>query len=67
MAQSTAHKPELPDKEEHRAHVLSLPPLERGQSDREPPHSYERWLIHKLMRMAGSPPPFVSGSGTAMS
>ncbi|RBP76214.1 SAM-dependent methyltransferase [Marinobacter nauticus] len=54
MAQSTAHKPELPDKEEHRAHVLSLP-LERGQSDREP-HSYERWLIHKLMRMAGSPP-----------
>ncbi len=54
MAQSTAHKPEFPDKEEHRAHVLSLP-LERGQSDREP-HSYERWLIHKLMRMAGSPP-----------
>lgn len=61
MAQSTAQESDAPDKEEHRAHVLSLP-LERRQSDREP-HSYERWLINKLMRMAGSPLS-VSGFGT---
>ncbi|SFR80584.1 cyclopropane-fatty-acyl-phospholipid synthase [Marinobacter daqiaonensis] len=35
-------------------HVLSLP-LGELQVDREP-HSYERWMIGKLLRMAGSPP-----------
>ena len=34
--------------------MLTLP-LENSQTDREP-HSYERWLVAKLMRMAGSPP-----------
>ncbi len=53
MTQNTARKPELSD-HNTRANVLSLP-LEAGQAEREP-HSYERWLIAKLMRMAGSPP-----------
>lgn len=56
MSQSTARKPPAPTEErpENRPHVLTLP-LEEQQADREP-HSYERWLIAKLMRMAGSPP-----------
>ena len=56
MSQSTARKPPAPtnDRPEDRPHVLTLP-LEEQQADREP-HSYERWLIAKLMRMAGSPP-----------
>lgn len=37
-----------------RGHLLSLP-LDHAGSDREP-HSYERWMVAKLMRMAGSPP-----------
>lgn len=37
-----------------KSNILSLP-LEETQADREP-HSYERWLVAKLMRMAGSPP-----------
>lgn len=53
MTQSTAQKTEQPSGE-HKAHVLTLP-LEAAQTGREP-HSYERWLIAKLMRMAGSPP-----------
>ncbi|MDI9244269.1 cyclopropane-fatty-acyl-phospholipid synthase family protein [Marinobacter sp. CHS3-4] len=36
------------------SHLLTLP-MEAAQADREP-HSYERWLISKLLRMAGSPP-----------
>ena len=56
MSQSTARKPPAStnDRPEDRPHVLTLP-LEEQQADREP-HSYERWLIAKLMRMAGSPP-----------
>jgi cyclopropane-fatty-acyl-phospholipid synthase len=56
MSQSTARKTPAPtnDRPEDRPHVLTLP-LEEQQADREP-HSYERWLIAKLMRMAGSPP-----------
>lgn len=53
MTQSTARKTEQPD-QETRPHVLTLP-LQGGQADRNP-HNYERWLIAKLMRMAGSPP-----------
>ncbi|WP_417515851.1 class I SAM-dependent methyltransferase [Marinobacter sp.] len=34
--------------------MLKLP-LQDTHVDREP-HSYERWLVNKLMRMAGSPP-----------
>lgn len=37
-----------------RSHTLNLP-MEEARADREP-HSYERWLIAKLLRMAGSPP-----------
>lgn len=56
MSQSTARKPPAPtdDRSDDGPHVLTLP-LEEQQADREP-HSYERWLIAKLMRMAGSPP-----------
>ena len=36
------------------SHVLTLP-REETRVDREP-HSYERWLIAKLLRMTGSPP-----------
>ncbi|MBN7770342.1 cyclopropane-fatty-acyl-phospholipid synthase family protein [Marinobacter daepoensis] len=54
MAPSSAPKPPLPDKEQLQANILRLP-LEHRSPDREP-HSYERWLINKLMRMAGSPP-----------
>ncbi|MBW7471299.1 cyclopropane-fatty-acyl-phospholipid synthase family protein [Marinobacter sp. M216] len=53
MTQSTAQKTERTDPE-HKAHVLTLP-LEETQTDRQP-HHYERWLVAKLMRMAGSPP-----------
>src|SRR5690554_272101 len=52
MAQGTAPKTDYSDSNT-KAHILSLP-LENSQADREP-HSYERWLIAKLMRMAGSP------------
>ncbi|MDF0749402.1 cyclopropane-fatty-acyl-phospholipid synthase family protein [Marinobacter sp. 71-i] len=56
MNQSTARKTSATtdDHQEDRPHVLTLP-LEDQQADREP-HSYERWLLAKLMRMAGSPP-----------
>ncbi len=53
MTQSTAQKPEHTE-QEPKPHVLTLP-LEAAQADRQP-HSYERWLVAKLMRMAGSPP-----------
>ncbi|MEC7377963.1 MAG: cyclopropane-fatty-acyl-phospholipid synthase family protein, partial [Pseudomonadota bacterium] len=53
MNQSTAQKPR--DSEQTgKSHVLTLP-LEDTHVDRSP-HTYERWLIAKLMRMAGSPP-----------
>ncbi|MEE2762451.1 MAG: cyclopropane-fatty-acyl-phospholipid synthase family protein [Pseudomonadota bacterium] len=53
MTQSTAQKPEHTE-QDRKPHVLTLP-LEAAQTDRQP-HSYERWLVAKLMRMAGSPP-----------
>ena len=53
MTQSTAQKTEQPGPEP-KPHVLNLP-LEVPPTDRRP-HSYERWLVAKLMRMAGSPP-----------
>ncbi|MBE0487308.1 cyclopropane-fatty-acyl-phospholipid synthase family protein [Marinobacter sp.] len=53
MAQGSVRKTDYPDKET-KTNVLSLP-LNAGQVDREP-HNYERWLLTKLMRMAGSPP-----------
>ncbi len=53
MAQSTVRRTHHPE-QATKSNVLSLP-LERSQADREP-HSYERWLIGKLMRMAGAPP-----------
>lgn len=53
MAQGTARKTDYSDKAA-KANILSLP-LDAGQADREP-HSYERWLLARLMRMAGSPP-----------
>lgn len=56
MNESTAQKATgtTDDRHEHKPHVLTLP-LEDQQADREP-HSYERWLVAKLMRMAGNPP-----------
>ncbi|AOY89807.1 cyclopropane-fatty-acyl-phospholipid synthase [Marinobacter salinus] len=53
MDQSTAQKSTQAERE-HKPHVLTLP-LEQTRTDRNP-HSYERWLVAKLMRMAGSPP-----------
>lgn len=53
MNQSTAQKPR-DHGQESKSHVLTLP-LESTHVDRSP-HTYERWLIAKLMRMAGSPP-----------
>ncbi|MGF2734188.1 class I SAM-dependent methyltransferase [Marinobacter sp. DUT-1] len=53
MTDSTARKTERSEKEQ-KAHVLTLP-LADTRVDREP-HNYERWLVTKLMRMAGSPP-----------
>lgn len=54
MSPSTANKIDNPDKpSNNRTTHLSLP-IDERQVDREP-HSYERWLIGKLMRMAGSP------------
>ncbi len=37
-----------------RPHLLTLP-TDMATADRQP-HSYERWLIAKLLQMAGSPP-----------
>ena len=55
MTQNTTRKPEYSGSDPRaQGHVLTLP-LENSQTDREP-HSYERWLVAKLMRMAGSPP-----------
>ncbi|MFL1467994.1 class I SAM-dependent methyltransferase [Marinobacter sp. DUT-3] len=55
MNQSTARKTDDSSQQnDEKAHVLKLP-LEELQVDREP-HSYELWLVAKLMRMAGSPP-----------
>lgn len=53
MTDNTAQKT-VQTGRESTPHVLTLP-LEATQTDRNP-HNYERWLIAKLMRMAGSPP-----------
>jgi cyclopropane-fatty-acyl-phospholipid synthase len=56
MDQSNARNPDEREKPPSEAggHVLSLP-LEQASEEREP-HNYERWMVAKLMRMAGSPP-----------
>lgn len=41
-------------KQANKSHILTLP-LQDTHVDRAP-HTYERWLVAKLMRMAGSPP-----------
>lgn len=38
----------------YKSHILNLP-FQDAHVDRAP-HTYERWLVAKLMRMAGSPP-----------
>jgi cyclopropane-fatty-acyl-phospholipid synthase len=53
MNQST--KPEnLRATRQSRSRPLAIP--EHEQHVDRPPHSYERWLISKLLRLAGSPP-----------
>lgn len=53
MTESTARKSRTPH-DSRKGHVLSLP-MTDSHVDRDP-HSYERWMVGKLMRMAGSPP-----------
>jgi cyclopropane-fatty-acyl-phospholipid synthase len=53
MNQSTGQKTR-DNGQEPKSHVLTLP-LENTHVSR-PPHTYERWLIARLMRMTGSPP-----------
>ncbi|MBZ2169168.1 SAM-dependent methyltransferase [Marinobacter sp. F4216] len=53
MTENTAQKTEQ-TRSAGKAHVLTLP-TEARNADRQP-HTYERWLVAKLMRMAGSPP-----------
>jgi cyclopropane-fatty-acyl-phospholipid synthase len=50
-ARNTVDRDNQPQK---RPHMLSLP-VKEAQAGREP-HSYERWLIARVLRMAGSPP-----------
>ncbi|MDR9423992.1 MAG: cyclopropane-fatty-acyl-phospholipid synthase family protein [Marinobacter sp.] len=51
-ARNIEQKPDQPV--DNRKHALTLP-TEASQVHREP-HLYERWMIAKLLRMAGSPP-----------
>ncbi|KPQ29848.1 MAG: cyclopropane-fatty-acyl-phospholipid synthase [Marinobacter excellens HL-55] len=53
MPQGTARKADYSDKST-KANILSLP-LDAMEAEREL-HGYERWLINKLMRTAGTPP-----------
>ncbi|MDO3721038.1 cyclopropane-fatty-acyl-phospholipid synthase family protein [Marinobacter sp. chi1] len=53
MTENTAQKTEQ-TRSTGKTHVLTLP-TEASNADRQP-HTYERWLVAKLMRMAGSPP-----------
>lgn len=56
-ARNRAHNPDEhsgPIKPENHAHILKLP-LQDNHVDRAP-HTYERWLVTRLLRMAGSPP-----------
>jgi len=54
MSQSTRKADTLQEQPSNRPHKLSIAVPEEG-TDRKP-HSYERWLIAKLLRMAGNPP-----------
>lgn len=54
MNQNSANKVSTHKGKDDNTRYLSLP-VEAQQVDREP-HSYERWLISKLLRMTGSPP-----------
>ncbi|WP_166257340.1 SAM-dependent methyltransferase [Marinobacter salicampi] len=56
MTQSTSKAQPLQndDLNQDQPHVLSIPVAE-SQPDRAP-HSYERWLLAKLLRMTGAPP-----------
>ena len=73
MSDSTAQKDTRYENrpKDTREHLLTLP-AEVEQEDREP-HTYERWLIAKLLRMTGAPPirfqlwngEFIEPDGTA--
>jgi len=54
MSQSTRKADTLQDQPTNRPHKLSIAAVEES-TDRKP-HSYERWLIAKFLRMAGNPP-----------
>lgn len=56
MSQSTSKAQPLQNQgpNQDQPNVLSIP-VSESQPDR-PPHSYERWLLAKLLRMTGSPP-----------
>ena len=54
MSQSTSKVESIRTAEQEPSHVLSIPVIEE-QTDRSP-YTYERWLLRKLLRMAGSPP-----------
>lgn len=56
MSESTARNTGDYDSQtdQQQPHLLTLP-TEEATADRQP-HSYERWLIAKLLRMAGEPP-----------
>ncbi|MGO1499749.1 MAG: class I SAM-dependent methyltransferase [Marinobacter sp.] len=53
MNQKSTHKVEF-NEQADKSHILNLP-LQGSHADRAP-HTYERWLVAKLVRMAGSPP-----------
>lgn len=54
MSQGTSKAESLPPGDTEQPHVLSIPV--HDQTPDRPPHGYERWLLGKLLRMAGSPP-----------
>lgn len=54
MSQGTSKAETLRAGETEQPNVLSIPTHE--QAPDRPPHGYERWLLTKLLRMAGSPP-----------
>ena len=54
MSQGTSKAESLRAGETEQPHVLSIPV--QDQVPDRPPHGYERWLLAKLLRMAGSPP-----------
>lgn len=54
MSQITSKEDTLQEQPSNRPHKVSVAVAEES-TDRKP-HSYERWLIAKLLRMAGNPP-----------